>query len=429
MPFVMNAFEIKSWLKRRDGLLSTVMHQALFRALQSEPSALHEMTEYPQTPLARLSREQFERKRPVFRFEANATTDAAIEEIEAWLKEAIRRCDPWLKRRYANGRIERLIGINRLEKVLAMARSDMAVYRDRDAALPAPLEVQPVLHFPDGKTWVQLVSPAAFCQEGAVMRHCIGNGSYHRISAAGRAQYFSLRDTSGRPRVTLEAAHGYLRQVKGTANSNPWPKWSAEISTLMEALGLQDALSMARLMAQPLVDQEFEVHQGDLDLSSCGVPVTLPRALHVTGNLVIARCDWLEALPDLLWVDGNCRVTRCSNLRGMPSGLIVHGHASFAGCRMLSRGAVRIDVRGSLDLSDCRRLPGLPRRMRVDGDLDITDCSALGRIPRGAVICGVVRRGDIVAETPEEMNRHLQAQAIVCYRPDAWRWSPGFRRH
>lgn len=438
MPNVVNVSEIKAMLFRRHRLLCMLMLQALLRAFQEERSALRLLTEYPHPPLPRLSAEKFAAKGPFYVFQRNRKIDVAMLVVEQWLRQAIRRGETWIQDENS-GRVKVLAGRNDLDDIVAFARAELARYAALDArkvssniAKEASVGVEPVLHFPDGKAWVRLVSATAFRREGKLMEHCIGRGDYYRSSAQGVAAYLSLRDAAGIPRVTIEVVDKAVVQAQAIGNTYAWDDWYAELAAIMYVMGWEDGCRLPYNSDVVLLEPAIVVHEGDLELSGQAGRANLPRGLHVRGNVVMADCDWLQHLPEHLRVEGNCMVTHCVNLRNLPMRLVVMGNASFAGCRSVSRGAMRIDVRGSLALTDCRRLPNLPRSMRVDGNLDITDCEAMGRIPRGAVICGNIRRGVTVVNGVEDMNRYLQAQAVVTFRhplAGVWRPPPEFRRH
>lgn len=434
MPNVLNVPEITAMLKRQHRLLCMLLLQALLRALQEERSALRVVTECP----ANFSPEKFAANGPYYVFESNEKTRSGVCVVEKWLRKAIGRREAWIYER-ESGRVKLLAGRTDLGEIVAFAQAELARYEALDAhaasaksAKEASVGVEPVLHFPDGKTWVRLVSATAFRREGKLMRHCIGRGDYYRRSVEGHALYLSLRDEMGLPRVTIEIIDGALVQAQAASNMYPWDDWYAELAAIMCVLRLEDACRLPHNPYIPLLEPAIVVHEGDFVLGGQAGHAVLPRGLHVRGNLVISNCDALQVLPELLRVEGNCEVTNCVNLRNLPMRLVVMGNASFAGCRSIVRGAMRIDVRGGLDLSDCRLLPTLPRSMRVDGNLDITDCEALGRIPTGAVVCGRIRRGMTVVSGVEDMNRYLQAQAVVTFRhplAGVWRPPPDFRRH
>ena len=74
------------------------------------------------------------------------------------------------------------------------------------------------------------------------MSHCVGNGGYYESWRSGKNEYYSLRDRSNRPHVTVEVGYnrakppltgagiehrraGSVLQCKGHANAKPAPEY------------------------------------------------------------------------------------------------------------------------------------------------------------------------------------------------------------
>lgn len=245
------------------------------------------------------------------------------------------------------------------------------------------------------------------------MRHCIGNGRYYRLHAMGRAAYYSLRDETGRPRVTIEVVQDVVCQARGTANSDPTPRWSQAIAALCSQLGLTDETHWPYDVQAVGEDLEMEVIEGDLFLDAATPAIPLPRAMHVRGSLLITSLAWLTALPAHLLVEGDCSVVECASLRALPRSLVVHGNAGFVNCPGVSRPPVRLEVRGNLDVSGCCRLEGLMPGSMIGRHLDITACPRLRTLPRGMRVGGSIRRGEFVALGVAQMNRHMAVAAEV----------------
>lgn len=80
-----------------------------------------------------------------------------------------------------------------------------------------------------GWYWVHLVTKAAFDREGAVMGHCVGRGGYDYLAWDDEEDYgtrpaggiWSLRDPSGRSRVTVEVGLDGIEEAQGPENARP----------------------------------------------------------------------------------------------------------------------------------------------------------------------------------------------------------------
>lgn len=418
MSKVVNAHELRALLKRPSSLLSRLMLQALFRPLLNQPGALVELKEYPEPPLKGISPEKFATRGPFSRYVPSDAARRVIDTTEHWMVMAIRRRDRWVRDGDGHGRVLRLRGLKTVDDVLELAEADFARYRRDEARGRAPPtgedgpHVRPTLVLPDGKMWVQILSAQAFRLEGQRMRHCIGNGRYYRLHAMRRAAYYSLRDETGRPRVTLEVVQDVVCQARGTANSDPRPRWSEAIAALCVQLGFSDETALLADMGED-EHLELEVIEGDLILDATTPAIPLPCAMHVQGSLFITSLEWLMALPTHLVVDGDCSVVECANLRAMPRALLVGGNASFVNCPGVERAPVGLDVRGNLDLSGCCTLEQLMPGSVIGQHLDITGCPRLRTLPASLRVGGRLRRGEFVATSVAQMNGHMAFAADV----------------
>lgn len=92
-----------------------------------------------------------------------------------------------------------------------------------------------VLERENGYRWVQLTTKLHFEREGALMRHCVGNGSYYQVHARKEGSYYSLRDKDNVPRVTVETRGSNLVQCKAQRNSRPAPEHQPHIRAFLAA--------------------------------------------------------------------------------------------------------------------------------------------------------------------------------------------------
>ncbi|MDX2204262.1 MAG: PcfJ domain-containing protein [Hyphomicrobiaceae bacterium] len=366
------------------------------------------VSEYPAEGTVSISREVFASKGPFYRYVRSPQAEAAIRTVLHWAGEAVRRDERWIRDVDANGRIQRLKGFRHVHEILHLAEADLARYAALDRRAAARAQHTRVVHtLPDGAVWVQLLTREAFVREGMAMRHCLGNGHYYRVYALGRSQYFSLRDASGRSRVTLEARQGLVVQVRAACNADPWPRWRAAIEALMQHMQwrLFPLRSTAGFTDGP-EQVAFRALAGDLDLDAGAHPAQLAERLQIGGSLRATGRDWLTSLPDTLWVEGDCIIEHCVGLVRPPRLLLVHGKASFAGCASLGPGFDKILVAGDLDLRGCAALERLPERMHVGGRLDITD-AGLRALPAAPSVGGPIVCGDFATKSAADMTAHL----------------------
>lgn len=92
-----------------------------------------------------------------------------------------------------------------------------------------------VMDLGDGTRIVQLLTPAAFKREGALMSHCVGSMD------PSRATIYSLRDSRNEPHVTFEVtrAGDSINQVKGKGNGSIHPRYIHSTFQFLERIGLK----------------------------------------------------------------------------------------------------------------------------------------------------------------------------------------------
>lgn len=409
---LINEPELRAELKGESKYATRAALQGLLKLLQKESHCMQEVTEYPAEGIANVSREDFANLGPFFRFVPSEAAQTAIRLVKSWADGAVRHNDRWIRNVDGNGRIRCLKGLKRVDEVLAIAVVDLARYARLDAEMapPPPRPSRVILELPDGCAWVLLETREDFVREGMAMRHCIGNGAYHRAHACGLAQFLSLRDPAGRPCVTVEARQGLLIQARAKANGDPWQRWRDEIEALVSHMGWR--LFSPRATAgftRSRFRLEFEVYAGDLDLNAGPNVAQLAERLHVSGSLVATGRDWLTGLPETLWVEGDCLVENCVGLCRPSRRLLVHGRASFRGSRNLCAGFERILVAGDLDLSGCETIARLPARIHIGGRLDITG-TGLRRLPADLSVGGPIVCGEFATKSAADMSAYLMRQ-------------------
>ncbi len=133
---------------------------------------------------------------------------------------------------------------------------------------------------------------------------------------------------------------------------------------------------------RPTVDgDDFELHEGVLDLTGCSALVALPRGLVVGKELILTGCSALSTLPDDMILEGSLELKNCKSLTALPtfpSGLKIVGDLSFSDCTGLSVLPDGLTVGGNLDLARCKSLTALPKSLKVKGSLNLNGCTGLG---------------------------------------------------
>lgn len=76
-----------------------------------------------------------------------------------------------------------------------------------------------VVRWSDGWTLRKLSTPRDLDDESAIMRHCVGAGSYDDRLGSRGYQLLSLHDPGGEPRVTIEVRNRAVAQVLGRRNA------------------------------------------------------------------------------------------------------------------------------------------------------------------------------------------------------------------
>jgi hypothetical protein len=388
MSQILNIHEIKTVLNRRNKLHAKLMLQACYRALEHDRRCLREVTECPVSLPAGITREQFEQRKPFYMFVLHPDAERELRRINRWLKEAIKRKEPWINNVDGDARVARLRNIKTLAEALALCREDEQRFRrtrlaERDLALGNnPAHVRVLQASGEDAVFVELMTQEALRWEGQHMRHCLGRRMYVERLASFGFQYFSLRDRRGRPRVTLEVADGRITQCKGTANSDPFLRYGKAIEELAEAQNWE-CDDPSRPVPQELLEElDLDRMLVDHDMLLSAEQLPLPRTLYVDSAFEAINLQGLTALPVLMSVRGNLAIRNCHNLRFMPKWLQVLGDAVIENCSGIQQLASNFHVRGSLVLHNCPQVRINPAKTIVEGALEVRKCPNAGIPPR-----------------------------------------------
>ncbi|MCW9002403.1 MAG: PcfJ domain-containing protein [Rhodospirillales bacterium] len=287
-----------------------------------------------------------------------------------------------------------------------------------------PSGIEAVLSFDDGWGWVRLTTTEALVYEGAMMRHCVGDGAYDRM----RTEIYSLRDENNEPHCTVEfdVDRCRIQQARGKANCDVPERHMERLEALLG--GLRPKRLNTRL-SEFVVTEDGGIlrvsHAGEwapgtriyaqLTLTNRDDVGSLPEGLHVNGSLIVANCS-LERLPRNLTVCQALAGLSLSPIRDLPEGLTVRDlnledsavKSIAPGTRVLRElNLVHSSVRrlppglsvGELLLFDGKTIRELPPDMTVKGQ---TIGEAIpGDIPETTVIVGDPRFADLVFDRME----------------------------
>ncbi|MGF0537291.1 hypothetical protein ACQQ2Q_04790 [Agrobacterium sp. ES01] len=109
-----------------------------------------------------------------------------------------------------------------------------------------------------GYAVVELLTADALDVESARMRHCIGQGNYDAKLGTPGFRFFSIRDSSGQPRATVEATPklvsgqfvSVIRQLRGPRNMLPEPHVVELFTAALDDI-LTDVTPMAAQARRP----------------------------------------------------------------------------------------------------------------------------------------------------------------------------------
>lgn len=266
-----------------------------------------------------------------YEFKPTQSLDVIVCRIRDWLKNEIRSQAVWLENTDEQGRPLKLLKIGSIDDALNVVAKDMEVKRNKmqganlddfvafeDELLGG--DIQPVMIFPDGFRFVQLVTSKALDRETNLMGHCIGNGYYddYLLSSNPRSNvaFYSLRDSKNCPHVTIEAdfTNKTFLQGKGKNNKPPVSKYFEYIKSFVQRTGYDLGYVGAR-MGLVMVNKKFyELHNlpdnfeftGSMDITGF-YNFKFPKNLTIKAALVL-REEQMEILPECLTVQGRVQV-------------------------------------------------------------------------------------------------------------------------
>jgi hypothetical protein len=365
---------------------------------------------------------------PVYRFHpigASMASRRRVLHVIDWIVASVRNDASWLKKVDAAGRPVKLTKLGSLTR--AVAEADKAMRRmaaGRAGAVPGSGQ-EHWKDLDDGWSIVRLTTPEALDGESSAMQHCVGNGAYDDVLASEEHLFLSLRDSAGRPHVTLEVNGCALVQIRGKQNELPKRRYVDRLLPFLEELsgvgrelsdlgmiqardgsihhvsGLPDDLETAQSIGIVLdEDQTLRlpsdrlVVDGDITIvARLGNKVMMPRILHVGGRILLNGDFVFPEDADLMARDLQCGK---GSIERLPPGTRIRDHIYLMDTEIgtlpsgLSAKSLRI-VRGDLrelpsDLQveklNCLDVPltSIPPGMHFD-DLVVEDCRRLTSMP------------------------------------------------
>jgi hypothetical protein len=94
----------------------------------------------------------------------------------------------------------------------------------------------------------------------------------------------------------------------------------------------------------------------------------------VARGLYIRDCPLLEVLPEVASVPNEMVLLRLPRLRTMPKSLHLGGDLQILSCHRLERLPEDLEVAGDLILEDLPTLAGLPKNLKVGGTIRVSGC-------------------------------------------------------
>ena len=123
--------------------------------------------------------------------------------------------------------------------------------------------------------------------------------------------------------------------------------------------------------------------EGNLILDYCRKLTRLPEGLYVGGNLTLMCCEAFKKLPESLYVGGNLKL-QYSNITEWPESLRVGG--GFYPDKDITTLPKKLHVGGDLQLWDCFKLQELPEGLHVGRDLNMRCYPTFKGLPDGLYV-------------------------------------------
>lgn len=252
-----------------------------------------------------------------------------LEHISDWIEAAVNNGDEWLSNIDEHGRPKKLLKFSNVMQIVQEANRDMALFAEKHrnvVLIEGDEEI--VESFDNGYHLVRLLTPNALDRESGQMQHCIGQGAYDDHLDGDEYEYLSLRDSFGKPHVTIElgisriAGMRELIQFQGKQNQPPVTKYQEMMIPYFQKQKIQILQATPSL---PFITDingnwysiydlpetlevkvfsftDYEVFEKNLDVKSLK-PIRLPKNLVGTHRLnICGACltGSLESFPETM---------------------------------------------------------------------------------------------------------------------------------
>lgn len=350
-------------------------------------------------------------------------TGTQIRHIYDWLKAEVLSGAAWLSIVDEKGRPRKLLKFGSVAQIVKEADKAMekANQRTGKVSLVEGEEVV-IAELENGYTLVRMLTPAALDRESKAMQHCIGHGSYDANLNNSQLLYLSLRDSFGKPHVTMEisdyGSNLHIYQLSGKQNDVPRGKYLALLRPWFKA---NDVWFPGLSPAGIIISVEDEIYH----------PEELPDGFKTKGDFQTRHLAD-GRIPENMVVNGDMYANRNENLQTfLPKGLRVKGDLLLSWPESISDNTV---VAGTLDASvsmlkqigenckigrNCKlnesKVSKLPKKMMVGGILDIASTD-IEIIPDGVTFAGLHAEESKLNALPEHIKEydelHIMKTAI-----------------
>ena len=232
--------------------------------------------------------------------------------------------------------------------------------------------IELVHEYPDGFSWVKVFGESSLDREGRLMNHCAG--SYYKEVKNGRVNIYSLRDKNNKPHCTIELSRNEIQQIKGNSNEAVKDKYKKYVIDFLEKKYVKfDSINSADLIDNGWIKIGDTIY----DLNS------LPKGLHVKGNLNLCGSKIITSLPEDLKVNGNLDIS-FSSIDSLPKGLKVGGDLDLSFTKVESIPN-DVEVGGDVHLDGFIALTKIGKNVKIGGDLR---CSSISELSEGLKVGG-----------------------------------------
>lgn len=295
-----------------------------------------------------------------------------IRQVCVWITDALTSKRPWVERLDNEGRPDRLQQISTLED--AQNRVDKDAERNlKEQFSEAGMmlgrkqrqgHIKIIRKLPDGNFWIQLLTGSALREEGNLMHHCLGNGTYDPFIRREGTAIYSLRNSNGFPQVTMQVENGVLLQCRDGENAPPL----AENMDAVRAFIQEKHLAMGKdFTLVCIVNQDGEYHSLR----------EIPKGFRFNGSYVLKNSEWLKEFPADLSVAGEMLIKDCKNFERIDKSVKGEKSIKIDNCAKLQTLTGNLSAKNSLTISNNHELESISGKLCAGMNLEINSCYGL----------------------------------------------------